>query len=671
MNADLPEHLRKICQHAMACHAEGRFAEAANLFASIQQHAPRNADILRLHGLALTRAGDVITALPLLQRARCIAPRDKLTHLHYGIALHASGRFVRAAAMFRRAAILAPADPAPWINLSAALLALGHIPAARAGARRAIRAAPDLAEGHYALGAAELIAGDLAAAQESFARAVQRRRNMAEAWISLVLTLVRQGRVEGRVGVAQQAIERGLAACPGKGALRAAQASFALLSGEHDAAIATWRDVLHHDPNCIAARLNLAEAALLDDGPREALVLLDAPAPSGRDGAHWRAHKALALLQAGDDDAARAELDAVTPPFGDAELLIEWARCNLALRAGHITRADEAAARVAALAATEGAMLFEHRVIAHYNLARFHHQAERTRAAFDHWAAGHALLARLQPFSRADHAVFIETSLTCYDRTRLHHGPRATNADPAPVFIVGLPRSGTTLTEQILAAHPHVYGAGERVALPRLMQRFGPPLSAQLIRNAAAETTAALDQHAQNFLPDLHALAPDAHFVLDKMPGNALLLGFVATLLPGARIILCRRDPRDIALSIFQLRFFGYHPYAHDPADLGWYIGQHERLMRHWLNALPLPVLEVALTDWVDDFHATLSRVLAFLDLPYHPACEHYHEQNRRVRTASAWQVRQPINARGIGRWKLYEAELAPVLRELAAAGLV
>ncbi len=651
----------------MACYAEGRFAEAASLFASIREHVPDDADVLRLQGLALARAGDAGTALPLLRRARQIAPDDPLTHLHYGIALHACGRFVRAAALFRRAAILSPADAAPWINLSAALLALGYAPAARAAARRAIRAAPDVAEGYYALGVAELAGEDLAAAQRSFVQAVQRRRGMAEGWINLVLTLARQG----RVGLAQRAIEQGLAACRGNGPLRAAQASFALLSGEHDAAIATLRDVLERDPGCVAARLNLAEAVLLDDGPREALALLGGVAPRGREGVHWRAHRALALLQTGDDEAARAELDAIIPPFGDAEVLIGWARCNLALRAGHTGQADDAAARVAALAATEGAMLFEHRVIAHYNLARFHHQAARTRAAFDHWAAGHALLARLQPFSRAEHAAFIDANIALYGRTRFHGGARAADADPTPVFIVGLPRSGTTLTEQILAAHPEVHGAGERVALPRLMQRFGPPLSAGAVERAAAEDSGTLDAHGRAYLHELHALAPGARYVVDKMPGNALLLGFVATLLPGARIILCRRDPRDVALSIFQLRFFGHHPYAHDPADLGWYIGQHERLMRHWLEVLPLPVLEVALTDWVEDFQPTLARVLRFLELPYDLACERYHEQDRRVRTASAWQVRQPINARGIGRWKVYGAELAPVIDELAAAGLV
>ena len=317
--------------------------------------------------------------------------------------------------------ILAPADPAPWTNLSAALVALGHAPAARAAARRAIRAAPDLAEAHYALGAAELAADDPQAAQESFLRAIQRRRDMPQAWINLVLILARQG----QAGLAQQAIAQGLAACPGNGALRAAQASFALLSGEHDAAIATLRDVLVQDPGCVAARLTLAEAVLLDEGPREALALLDGAAPAGREGAHWRAHRALALLQLNEDAAAQLELGAVAPPYGDAAILISWARCNLALHAGRMDEAAQEAAHMDTLAADEAGMLYEHRVIAHYNLARYHHRAGRTRSAFDHWAAGHRLLARLQPFSRSGHAAFIDASIALYDRARLHAGPVA------------------------------------------------------------------------------------------------------------------------------------------------------------------------------------------------------------------------------------------------------
>ena len=180
-----------------------------------------------------------------------------------------------------------------------------------------------------------------------------------------------------------------------------------------------------------------------------------------------------------------------------------------------------------------------------------------------------------------------------------------------------MPRSGSTLAEQILAAHPLVHGAGERPAMHALMRRLAPGRDmAAMVRTLAALDAATLSAEGRAFLDALHALAPDARHVIDKMPENANHLGFIATLLPGARVILCQRDPRDIGLSIYQLRFFGYHPYAHDLGDLGWYLGQHARLMAHWRAVLPIPLLEVSLSDWVEDFRATLDRVLAFLDLP-------------------------------------------------------
>ena len=166
----------------------------------------------------------------------------------------------------------------------------------------------------------------------------------------------------------------------------------------------------------------------------------------------------------------------------------------------------------------------------------------------------------------------------------------------------------------------------------------------------------------------MHALAPDKTRIVDKMPGNYMNLGLAGLMLPGARIIHCRRDPRDIGLSIFTFRFHGHHGYAHDLGDLGWTIRQQERLMAHWSQVLPsggLPVLTVDLADWVNDFDGTLARVLAHLDLPPDPACARFHEVEARVRTVSRAQVREPINARGLGRWRTYADELAPLITEL------
>ena len=140
-------------------------------------------------------------------------------------------------------------------------------------------------------------------------------------------------------------------------------------------------------------------------------------------------------------------------------------------------------------------------------------------------------------------------------------------------------------------------------------------------------------------------------------------------MLPGAKIIHCVRDPRDIGLSIFTFRFHGVHAYAHDLADLGWTIGQQLRLMDHWKAVLPNPILTVRLQDWVEDFDATLARVLEHLELAPDPACARFWEADRDVRTASFAQVRQPINARGLGRWRTYAAELQPLIAELTAAG--
>jgi tetratricopeptide (TPR) repeat protein len=653
---------------AIAHYQKGDLTTAASCFDDILRQAPDHPVALRLRGLTMVRVGDVAAALPLLARARRLAPHEPLTHLHYGIGLQQAGHHARAAALFRRAAMLMPDNPASWTNFSAALLSLGRGKAARAAARRAVKLAPRSAECWHALGLAQRAEGNIAGSRDAFARAVRLDRSLPQVWVDLGLAWYQLGDFAD----AQQAMREAIAIQPDCAPAQANLAAFLLLRGDADAALDMLRDLLRRDPGFAAARLNLANALLLENQAGEALALLEGEPPAGRDGRHWHAHRAMALLMLGRRDAARCELDAIAEPYGDAEILVLWRRIVLLRRDGDDAAADTLAERMAALVEDEPAALLEHRIIACFDLARFHHQRGRKDAAMDHWQRGHRLLARLQPFSRDTFHAFVDTSIARYDAARLRRGPRAANADTAPVFIVGLPRSGTSLTEQILASHAQIFGAGERPALHRLLHELVDGAeTAEAASRAAALDTTVLTGAAERYLEALHALSPGATFVLDKMPGNARHLGFIATLLPGARIIQCRRDPRDIGLSIFQHRFFGHHPYAHDLADLGWAIGQQERLMAHWRGVLPLPMIEVALADWVDDFSGTLARLLDFLGLPHDPACERFYLQERRVRTASALQVRQPINARGLGRWRTYEAQLAPMMAELRQAGLL
>ncbi len=648
-------------QHAIRRFEAGDYPDAARRLVSLLARVPPDPMLLRLCGMALVRSGAAAQGLPYLARARRLAPRDVLAALWHGIALHAAARFDEAAAALQAAAALAPDDPAPRVHLARALLKLDRPADALAAARVALARAPETLEAQHALRLAELA---MLTAGPAAPDAASNPRPLAAAWLELGLVCARLGHVAD----ARAAMRQSLATEPGFAAAAAHLAVVEHLSGEPATATLRLREVLARDPECGIARLHLAGRLTLDGEAETALALLAGPPPAGVAEAHWAARRTDALLRLGRTAEARAELAQLHGPAGDAEILLCGQRFRLAWRQGDQRAAASLADLLARHAGDRGAEL-EPRIHAHFTVADWRHARGERAAAFAHWQRGHALLRAAQPFSRAAHQAMVSAIIDAYDRRRLEEGPRADDRDQTPVFIVGLPRTGTTLTEQILAAHPAVHGAGERLAVRETLRRLAGTADAeQAVHRAAGLDLAALNAAASDYLSVLHALSPGAGRILDKMPDNFFHLGFIATLLPGARILCCTRDLRDVGASIFQHGFVGYHPYAHDLADLGWALAQHQRLLRHWRTLPGLQMLEVDHAHWVEDFDATLRRVLDFLGLPYDDACTRFDRQRRTVRTASREQVRQPINARGVGRWQGYAGELAPMLRELAGS---
>jgi tetratricopeptide (TPR) repeat protein len=645
----------------LAHYQRADFVAAAEIFASMLHVGPDDEDALRLRGLSLLRAGLHADALQCLARAVAVAPQSALAHLHHGVALLELGCCVRAAARLRRAVTLDPASPAGWINFSSALLAIGQNEAARAAARRALALSPGDPDALHALARGHAALGDLEPARLTFVTLLQRDPNRLDAWIDLGLVHARAGNLRW----AREAMQRAVDLNPRDGRAAANLAAFGLVTGGVTESLQALRDILARDPGCVPAQLNLANALLLEREPQEALEVLAGPPPPEREGRHWLAHRALALMLTGQARAAAAALDAIQPPYGDAGILVINRRMHLAQLTGDAAAREDFAAQLAALVEDDAASLFEHRVVAAFDLARLRLHLGDRAAAFGHWRDGHRLMQRAQPFSRDQVLDFFQASVEVFDAAGLHRLSSGA-ADPAPVFIIGLPRSGTTLTEQVLAAHAEIHGAGERKAIHELISRLtGSPLHASSVVKLGALDAAAMTREAAAYLAELHEEAPAARYVVDKMPGNAVHLGFIAALLPGAKFILTRRDLRDTGLSIFEHRFFGYHPYAHDLADLGFYMRAHDGLMAHWRGLLGDRLVEVALSDWVEDFAGTLRRLEAFLHVPHDPACFAFHESRRRVRTASAAQVRQPINRRGIDRWQAFAAQLGPMIAEL------
>jgi len=566
-------------------------------------------------------------------------------------------------------------DPTAYLHNAASLLAAGNAKAALVAASEACHRAPGLPQAHYLYGQAWLAQNDHAKAERAFAEALRLTPGWADAWVSYGVARYNQGATED----AKTAMRQALKFAPNHSTASSNLAAFMRISGESEAAEQLLRETIVRDPNNVGARLNLAADFLQDERAGDALAVLgDAPPPAARNlraTRHWYLQNSMALLQLGRAAEAKAALDALAalgpiPP--NIAPLWHWRQVVLARAANDVARARAAAEQMEASLETMGPeAVLEHRIMGHYDLAKFWSGQHAHARAFAHWQAGHSLLKRSQPFSRDEHRAFVDANIAAFNRARFI-GPRAQDADPAPVFIVGMPRSGTTLCEQILAAHAQAHGAGERNALPTAFHALGGGGDkADSVRRIAGLGSDALGAAASQYLAELHALAPDKARIVDKLPGNFNYLGLVGLMLPGARIIYCSRDPRDIGLSIFTFRFHGAHGYAHDLADLGWYIGEHDRLMAHWKAALPNPILTVKLSDWVEDFDGTLARVLAHVDLPPDPNCARFYEGDSRVRTVSYAQVRQPVNARGIGRWKAYAKELAPLIGELEKAGLI
>ncbi len=231
-----------------------------------------------------------------------------------------------------------------------------------------------------------------------------------------------------------------------------------------------------------------------------------------------------------------------------------------------------------------------------------------------------------------------------------------------PVFVVGVLRSGTSLVEQILASHPVVFGAGERTDIPAAVRTLEKTGSAD---NPTDWDPVVLGREATAEIARLRKLEVGAVRVVDKLPGNVFWLGHLRMMLPRAKFIVCRRDPRDIGLSCFSTYFSDGPEWTSDLGDIATQIRETDRLISHWRNVLPGPFMEVKYEDLVADLESESRRLIEFLGLEWNPVCLEFYRTERAVTTASVWQVRQKLYSQSIGRWRHYERHLGPLLSGL------
>ncbi|HUC19412.1 MAG TPA: sulfotransferase [Acetobacteraceae bacterium] len=563
--------------------------------------------------------GPALVRPPELDAAPAVRRHAAAKHLKLGSTLLAAGKPRQAIAAFRQAILLDPDNPISHHDLGLACLRSRRISDAIAAFREAIALKEDYPSAYHNLGLALEESRDDIGALKAHGRAAELAPNMADAHERLGALLDR-------------------CACP-------------------DEAIESFERAAAAKPNSTTGRLARAEALRLRGQLAEA--------------ESWF-HRAIAR----DPSNAYAlrSFGIFLTNLGRLGEAAEWFMRDLAqyptdvLAFYNLTLARKFAAadgpliiRMTKLAEAGG--LSEHfKELLHFALGKAYDDLEDRAAAMRHFDAANAFAAHDLRFDRSAFSARIDRIIAQFGRGEdadpvTSGEENATPLLPTPILIVGMPRSGTTLLEQIISSHPDVAAGGEL----GFWERRALVWEAALAERIAPPDPAAL---ASDYRAALRTVSPDAPYVTDKMPNNFLWLGLIRTSFPSARIIHARRHPLDTCLSIYTKRFSGSF-YSRDRASLVFYYRQYQRLMAHWRAVLPSDrFLEIDYEALVTDREAETRRLIAFLGLKWDDCCLSPERNSRLVKTASVWQVRQPVYTNSLGRWRRYEPWLGE-LREL------
>ncbi|MHB0873922.1 MAG: tetratricopeptide repeat-containing sulfotransferase family protein [Acidithiobacillus ferrooxidans] len=645
---------------ATAWHQQGRADLALPVYRQALAQSPENGELHYLMGSALYDLGQPAEALSFLDNALRLNPHGKQHHLRRGLVNQSLGRLTEAEADYLAAAADLPADPAPWTNLCAIYNEMGNTDAALHAARSAIERNPQADGAWNNYGHTLYRLGDFAAAEAALRRATIANPASADAWHNLAEAV----RAQRRSAESEALYQRALVLNPRLKAAWINLGNHYVQSGRSLEARHAYQQALAIDPDYPEASINLA-GLLVDCGEEEeAVALLQALRAQGKTTADHLAILAYALRAQDRLDEAIALLREMGEPSTHAAVEA-WAQLALARK----ELLSEAIGHVQEWLRRQGPVApLHYRVAMHITLGQLLDRAGRYREAFAAAQTGKALKGeRSNPADEQTLATVIERAFTAQ---RLRRPPFGLPAESRPVFIVGMPRSGTSLLEQMLSSHPAVHGAGEVEEMGRIVDELGGQDQAAWPRRAALLDEHSLAALAQRYLHIATAGAGSALRITDKMPHNFVRLGLIALLFPQARIIHICRDPRDTCLSIFLHHFAGHHPYANDLEDLAHHYLFYHRLMAHWRAVLPLPLLEVGYEELTAAPESEMRRILDFLGLPWDPGVLQFHANRRTVLTSSRYQVREPIHRRAAGRWQHYARALTPLSAILARAGL-
>ncbi|MDE2135657.1 MAG: sulfotransferase [Alphaproteobacteria bacterium] len=542
-------------------------------------------------------------------------------HFEAATLLHRQDRLAEAEMHYRAALQADPRHRGTLHGLGLIHIQRGRIDEAAEFFRRAVAAAPQDATIHYHLGLTLSQLGRNEEAAAEFEAALKLKPDFADALVNLGHACLMLGRYEEAV----HRFEETLAASPDHAAALMGLGDALSILGRHVEAQDTFEKLVVLDPAHPAAHFGIGnimkQLGRFAEARRafERAVALSPKCPAY--------HRALA-------ETAR---------FGEN---------------------DPRLAALEELAREVDAFPEDQKVELHFALAKAYDDLKRYGPAFEHLQEGNVIKRRLVPYDEAAVMDFFREITAVFTPVVMQAKRGAGHPSEVSVFIVGVPRSGTSLVEQILASHPSVFGAGELTTVNDLIA--GGYAGAEYPHGLPSLAVDALRRFGASYLERVSALAPQTKRIVDKLPANFRHLGLIHLALPNARIIHLRRDPVDTCFSCYSKLFLSGLNYTYDLGELGRYYKAYEALMAHWRAVLPQnAMLEVQYENLVEHFADEARRVVEFCGVEWDERCLKFYKTERAVRTASEFQVRQPLFKSSIGRWRPYEKWLQPLLEAL------
>jgi len=643
---------QQLFESAKALHQQGRLGEAEPLYRQLLEAFPGHPGVLQRLSEIYFRSGRIEEAAEFTRKALDSTPNDAQMLSNLGFMLYKIGRSGEALVFLERSLQLDPRSPRTHTNLGNTLAALNRRQEALECFSRAVELDPNLAEPHNNIGN---VLADLKRHEEAivaFNKALALQPDFVPALTNLGNSLFHLRRYDEAAACFARALELKPDYAP-------AHYNWGTLLGEtglHEQAAEHYKKAREIDPGYAAACNNLGRSLNALGRPLEAMAAYKNALAIDPGSAIAHSGISSSFLYLGNFDEARAagekaiELDPDTPAI----------HRSLA-EAKRFTKDDPQIAQLERLAAGKAPLDDEQAAELHLILAKAYGDCGEDERAFTHLLKGNAAKRRCVSYEEREHLEEMRMMAEVFTPELMR--AKAGGGDPSerPVFIIGMPRSGTTLVEQILAGHPSVYAAGEQSEFGlNVLGTYAPgPLPFDIWKLTGDD----LRQMGGRYLRRMAGkVREDAPRFTDKLPGNFRFAGLIHLTMPNARLIHVHRNPLDTCVSCFSKHFVGSLNYTYDLAELGRYYRAYEKLMTHWRAVLPQTVmLDVRYEDLVEDFEAGARRIVAHCGLEWDARCLEFYKVTRPVITASSTQVRQPLFKTAVGRHKKYEPWLGPL----------